>query len=149
MHHTFKALLCISTVLLIGIGLTVFSWNRVRSDQLLDQQSAVIEGKVTEGWVTKGQRGGQWSTLVVEYQPAGHPMIKRKFDADRVTYDTGLETKKVAVTYFPEDPGIARVTRFETMPFQILMGFGGLITLGGLIGLGHFIKTRPRTNPAC
>jgi hypothetical protein len=148
-HHTFKPLLCISTVLLIGIGLTSFSWNRVRTDQLLDQRNSVIEGKVINGWITKGQRGGQWSTLEVEYQPASHPLIKREFDADRATYEAGLETRKVAVTYFPEDPGIARVTRFETTPFQILMGFGGLITLGGFVGLGHFIKSRRKTNPAC
>lgn len=139
-----EALLCISTVLLIGVGLGVFGWRSARTDVRLDRQNAVIEGKVIKGFTTTGMRGGIWSHLVVEYQPANHPSITREFDVDGATYKASLDTRKASVTYLPEDPRISRVTRFAPLPYQIVMWLGVCMALAGIIGLASFIKSRPR-----
>lgn len=141
----FKVILTVTTLIGMGIGLLGFGWNRVRSDQLLDQSSQQTEGRVIDSWVHKGARGGEWPTLVVKYAPAAHAPITRNFDVDQSTYQTALETRKVVVNYWPEDPQISRVTRFETLPFQLLIGLGGLILLAGLICLWHYLKGRPPT----
>lgn len=144
MRHTFKPLLCISTVIIIGTGLMVFGWSRARSDLLLDLRNAVTEGRVIDGSVSTGMRGGQWSHLVVEYCPANHAPITRKFDVDAATYRTSLDTRKATVTYLPEDPEVSRVTRFAPLPFQILTWVGGLFALTGVISLLFFMKSRAK-----
>jgi hypothetical protein len=115
-------------------------WSRAKTDVQLDQRNAVIEGKVVDGFISTGMRGGKWSHLVVEYQPASHPPIRRKFDVNGTTYNSGMETRKATVTYFPEDPQISRVTRFAPLPYQILTWLGGAMALGGLIGLVCILK---------
>jgi hypothetical protein len=136
----FKAVLIIATLIGMGIGLLGFGWNRVRTDRLLDQSSAATEGRVVDSWVHKGSRGGEWPTLVVEYSPAAHEPITRNLAVDRSTYQTALETRKVVVNYWPKDPRISRVTRFETLPFQLLIGLGGIILLAGLFCLQRYIR---------
>lgn len=136
-----RPLLCMSTVMVLGIGLAAFGWTRVRTDLRLDQRNAVIEGKVIDGFISTGMRGGQWSHLVVEYHPANHAPIRRKFDVDSQTYRSGLETRTSTVTYLPEDPQVSRVTRFSPLPYQILVWVGGIMALVGLIGLICFSRT--------
>lgn len=136
----FKAVLITTTLLGMGIGLMIFGWSRVRADRLLDQSSIATEGRVVDSRVYKGSRGGEWPTLVVEYSPEAHGPITRDFDVDKSTYQTALETGKVMVSYWPGDPKIGRVTRFETLPFQLLIGLGGIILLAGLICLHHYRK---------
>ncbi len=136
----FKAVLIIVTLIGMGIGLSGFGWSRVRTDRLLDQSSDATEGRVVDSSVYKGSRGGEWPTLVVEYSPGEHGPITRSFDVDRSTYQTALATGKVRVSYRPEDPRISRITRFETLPFQILTGLGGMILLAGLFCLHRYRK---------
>lgn len=130
-----------STVMVLGIGLAAFGWTRARTDVRLDQRNAVIQGKVIDGFISTGMRGGQWSHLVVEYHPANHAPVRRKFDVDRQTYQSGLETRTSTVTYLPEDPQVSRVTRFSTLPYQILFWVGGIMALVGLVGLLCFLRT--------
>lgn len=144
----FKAVLIIATLIGMGVGLTVFGWNRVRTDRLLDRSSAPTEGRVVDSWVHTGSRGGEWPTLVVEYSPAAHEPLTRNFDVDSSTYRTALETRKVTVHHLPEDPRISRVTRFETLPFQLLIGLGGAILVAGIVGLIHFMRKRSKVEPA-
>jgi hypothetical protein len=132
----------------MGVGLTVFGWNRVRTDRLLDRSSAPTEGRVVDSWVHTGSRGGEWPTLVVEYSPAAHEPLTRNFDVDSSTYRTALETRKVTVHHLPEDPRISRVTRFETLPFQLLIGLGGAILFAGIVCLIHFMRKRSKVEPA-
>jgi len=147
-RRTIEPLLCISAVIMIGTGLMVFGWSRARADVLLDRRNAVIEGRVIDGLVSTGMRGGQWSHLVVEYRPANHSPITRKFDVDAATYRTSLDTRKATVTYLPEDPHVSRVTRFAPLPFQILIWVGGLFAITGFISLLLFLKSRAKTPDA-
>jgi len=142
---TFKAVLIIVTLIGMGIGLIIFGWNRVRTDRLLDQDSDTTEGKVIDSWVHTGSRGGEWPTIVVEYSPAGSQPITRNFDVNQSTYQTALDTRKVTVHFWPDDPKISRVVRFETLPFQILIGLGGFILFAGLVCLLHFMKSTRTT----
>lgn len=146
--RNFKAWLVIITLIGMGAGLTAYSWNRVRTDRLLDRSSAATEGRVVDSWVYTGSRGGKWPTLVVEYAPPAHEPLTRDFSVDSSTYRSALETGKVTVHHLPEDPRISRVTRFETLPFQILIGVGGAILFAGILGLLHFVKQRPQAGPA-
>lgn len=134
--------LCMSTVMVLGIGLASFGWTRVRTDVRLDQRNAVIEGKVIDGFISTGLRGGQWSHLVVEYHPANQAPVRRTFDVDSQTYESGLETRTSIITYLPEDPQVSRVKRFSPLPYQILVWVGGLMALVGLIGLIGLLRTR-------
>lgn len=143
-----KPALVTATLLGLGVWLLGFGWTRVRTDRLLDQRSAVTEGRVIEGSTRSGLRGGQFSSLVVEYTPALHAPITREFDVDGATYKTGLATLKATVTYYPEDPWISRVTRFETLPFQILIGLGGVMLVSGILCLWHFMKMRSELGSA-
>jgi hypothetical protein len=144
----FKAILIITTLIGMGVGLTAYGWNRVRTDRLLDRSSAPTEGRVVDSWVYTGSRGGEWPTLVVEYSPAAHEPLTRNFSVDPSTYRTALETRKVTVHYLPEDPRISRVTRFEALPFQILIGLGAAILFAGILCLFHFMKKPPKAGPA-
>ncbi|MGL4401057.1 MAG: hypothetical protein ACRCXD_14400 [Luteolibacter sp.] len=142
-----KPILVIATLIGMGVGLLGFGWDRVRTDRLLDRSSAATEGRVMDSWVHTGSRGGEWPTLVVEYVPTAHAPITRKFDVNQTTYQTALETRKVTVHYFPEDPRISRVTRFETLPFQLLTGLGGAILLAGFFCFVHYMKKRSKVGP--
>jgi hypothetical protein len=147
-HNILKPVLCITPMLVLGFGLMTFGWDRTKTNLQLDQRNASIEGKVIDGYITTGMRQGQWSHLVVEYQPVNHALIKREFDVDSRTYKEALETGKVTVTYLPDDPQVGRVTRFDPLPFQLLIGIGGLILLCGLICLASFIAARTKTTDA-
>lgn len=144
----FKAVLITAALLGMGIGLMGFGWNMVRTDGLLDQKSAATEGRVIDSSVYKGSRGGEWPSLVVEYSPTAHEPITRKFDVNRSTYQTALETRKVIVHYWPDDPRISRVNRFETLPYQLLIGLGGMILSAGLFCLIRFLKWPSKAGPA-
>ena len=144
----FKAVLIITTLLGMGVGLTAYGWNRVRTDRLLDRSSAATEGRVVDSWVHTGSRGGEWPTLVVEYSPAAHEPLTRNFSVDSSSYRTAMETREVTVHYLPEDPRISRLTRFETLPFQLLIGLGGVILFAGIVCLHHFMKNRPKSELA-
>jgi hypothetical protein len=139
-----QALLCISFLLIAGIYMMASGWTRLKTDLQLDQRSAVIEGRVIEGYISKGMRGGQWSHLVVEYQPENHAPITRKFDVDGATYKAALDTRKATITYLPEDPQVSRMTRFAPLPFKILIWLGGIMIAGGLICIWHFMKNRAK-----
>lgn len=141
----FKVVLITTTLFGMGIGLAGYGWNKVRTDRLLDERSDTVEGRVVDSWVHTGSRGGEWPTIVVEYSPPAHGPITRNFDINQSTYQTALETRKVTVNYWPEDPRISRVTRFETLPFQLLTGLGGLILLAGLACLPHCLKALSST----
>ncbi len=145
---TFKAVLIIVTLVGMGIGLVIFGWNRVRTDRILDKNSDTIEGRVVDSWVHTGSRGGEWPTIVVKYSPPGNQPITRNFDVNQSTYQTALETRKVTVHYWPDDPNISRIVRFETLPFQILIGLGGFILFAGLVCLLHFMRST-RTSEVC
>jgi hypothetical protein len=132
----------------VGGSLLAFGLNHARTQQLLDQGAAVIEGKVIEASTRALAKGGQSSTLVVEYAPMNSKPITRNFDVDGDTYRAALESGRASVTYLPGRPEISRVTRFAIVPFQILAGFGGLVLLAGLFCLGHLIHTRRKARTA-
>lgn len=142
----FKAVLITTTLLGMGIGLMIFGWSRVRTDRLLDQSSAATEGRVVDSWVYTGSRGGEWPTIVVEYSPPAHEPITRNFNVDKSTYKTALETHKAMVNYWPEDPRISRVIRYETLPYQLVIGLGGIVLFAGLICFMHFMNGLPVLN---
>jgi hypothetical protein len=83
----------------------------------------------------------------VEYSPTSHKPITRKFAVNRSTYQTALETRKVIVNYWPDDPQISRVDRFETLPYQLLIGLGGMILNAGLFCLMRYLKEPPKAGP--
>lgn len=147
-YQKFKAVLITTTLIGIGIGLVAYGWNSVRTNRLLDESSATAEGRVVDSWVYTGSRGGEWPTLAVEYSPAAHGPVTRNFDVNQAAYQTALETRRVTVNYLPEDPRISRVTRFETLPFQLLIGLGGAILVAGLFCLVHYMKERSKIESA-
>jgi hypothetical protein len=83
----------------------------------------------------------------VEYSPTSHKPITRKFAVNRSTYQTALETRKVIVNYWPDDPQISRVDRFETLPYQLLIGLGGMILIAGLFCLMRSLTEPPKAGP--
>jgi hypothetical protein len=129
-------------VILTGAGgsLLAFGLHRARTWRLLDRNAAVAEGIVIDASTRSLAKGGQSSTLVVEYAPQNHKPITRNFDVDGDTYRASMESGKASVTYLPDQPEISRVTRFAILPIQILAGLGGLMLLAGLICLGHAIR---------
>ncbi|NBX67050.1 MAG: hypothetical protein EBQ96_08655 [Proteobacteria bacterium] len=136
--------LCIAALLAIGFFLMWFGWKNERTDLLLDQRNAVIEGKVIDEFKTSSTKAGTWSHLVVEYQPPNHAPITKEFYVDGAAYSVAIETRKATVTYLPEDPTISRVTKFDQVPYQILKWFGVVISLGNLILLVKFLKSRQK-----
>ena len=74
--------------------------------------------------------------------------LTRNLSVDQSTYRTALETRKVTVHYLPKDPRISRVTRFATLPFQLLIGLGAAILFTGILYLFHFMRKRPKDGPA-
>jgi hypothetical protein len=142
--RSFEPALIILSLLGVGIGLGGFGWIQVRTDSRLDQRSSVVEGRVIDAATRALSRGGQSSTVVVEYLPVQHDPITRKFDVDGSTYRAALETGKVDVAYLPDDPRVSRVTRFATMPYQVLIGLGGLMVLSGLFCLGIRLRSAAR-----
>ena len=116
-----------------GLFLAVFGWSHLHTIQRLDGSSAVAEGRVVGKATRALSRGGQSSKLVVEYQPAGHAAITKAFDVDGPTYRAAVASGRVRVAYLPADPAVSLITRFAVLPFQILVGFGGLMVLAGLV----------------
>jgi hypothetical protein len=145
-QHHFKAFLITSFLLGVGLWLTIFGWSYVQTDQRLKQSSAVVEGRVVSSSTYKLSRGGQSSALVVKYTPPNHPTITKKFDVSSGDYQTAQATGKAKVTYFPEDPQVSRVTEFEILPFQVLIGLGGLMIMAGLFCLLHALKPTGKTS---
>lgn len=143
-QHHFKAILISTFLLGVGIGLLSFGWMHVQTDQRLEKSSATVEGRVISSSTKRGSRGGQYSALVVEYKPADSPAIRKEFDVGSSDFQAAQETGKASVTYLPEDPQVSRVTDFEILPFQTLLGLGGLMTLAGLFCLVHVLRTRAK-----
>lgn len=133
-----KPLLITASLIGVGLWLIYSGWTAVRTDQRLDQSSAVTSGRVVDGETRALAKGGQSSTLIVEYTPAGHDPITREFDVNGSTHRSGLESGTVDVTYLPEDPQVARVVRFDPLPYWVLVGFGAIVLLAGLFCLGLF-----------
>ena len=143
-QQNFKAILTTTFLIGVGVWLLFFGWTQVQTAQKLEQSSAVVEGRVLSSSTKKGSRGGQYYALVVEYKPADDPAIRKEFDVGGSDYQTAKETGKARVTYLPEDPQVSRVTDFEILPFQILLGLGGLMTLAGLFCLAHLLMKRAK-----
>lgn len=140
----FKAILIISFLLGVGIWLLSFGWNYVQADQRLEQSSAVVEGRVISSSSRPLYKGGQSLALVVEYVPKNHAAITKEFYVDSDDYKYAQDTGNAKVTYWPEDPQVSRVTDFAMLPFQTLIGLGGLMSLGGLFCLVHALMTRAK-----
>ncbi len=143
-QHHFKAILISTFLLGVGIGLLSFGLMHVQTDQRLAKSSEVIEGRVISSTSRPLSKGGQSLTLVVEYVPKNHVAITKEFDVDSGDYKSAQATGKAKVTYLPEDPQVSRVTHFAALPFQILIGLGGLMTLAGLFCFVHALKTLAR-----
>ena len=143
-QHHFKATLISTFLLGVGIWLLCLGWNHVQTDQRLEKSTATVEGRVISSSTKRGSRGGQYSALVVEYKPVDSPAIRKEFDVGSSDYHAAKETGKARVTYLPEDPQVSRVTDFEILPFQILLGLGGLMTLAGLFCLAHLLMKRAK-----
>jgi hypothetical protein len=86
----------------------------VKAAQRLEQNSAVVEGRVLSS-------------------------------SSRALSKAAQATGKAKVTYLPEDPQVSRVTDFAILPYQILIGLGGVMTLAGLSCLGHVMKFGRKT----
>ena len=143
-QQNFKAILTITFLIGVGIWLLFFGWTQVQTAQKLEQSSAVVEGRVLSSSTKRGSRGGQYYALVVEYKAADYPAIRKEFDVGGSDYQAAKETGKARVTYLPEDPQVSRVTDFEILPFQILLGLGGVMTLAGLFCLAHLLMKRAK-----
>lgn len=133
-----KPLLITASLIGAGLWLMISGWTAVRTNQRLDQSSAVTSGRVVDAATRALSKGGQSSTLTVEYTPAGHAPVTREFDVDGRAYRSGVETGSVQVTYLPADPRVARVVRFDPLPYWFLVGFGAIVLIAGLFCLGLF-----------
>ena len=143
-----KALLITIFLLGAGLGLLGFGWGHVREHQRLDQSSAVAEGRVISSDTRPLSRGGQSSTLAVEYTPPNHAAITKTFDVNGDDFRMAQATGKVKVTYWPEEPRVSRVSKFSMLPLQILVGLGLIMLLGGSFCLRFVMWSRIKTNVA-
>jgi len=108
-HKHISAALAVSFLIGGGIWLLIFAWSELQTARRLEKSSAVVEGRVISSSTQKLSKGGQYSTLVVEYTPAGHPPVTRKFAVNSDDYTAAQSTGKARVTYAPEAPQISRV----------------------------------------
>ncbi len=130
-----------------GVWLLGFGWMQVSAERRLAKMSAEVEGRVIGHSTRPLSKGGRSSTLLIEYMPPNLPPITKEFDVDAADYRSGVATGKAKVTYLPADPQVSRVTHFAVFPFQILVGFGGLMIVAGLFCLVHaLIRARSRTS---
>ena len=125
-----------------GTCLVVWSWQQVRTHQLLDRGAAVVVARVMKSATRSLSKGGQSWTLVVEYAPEGREAMTRRFDVDGSTYRAAIASGNASVTYLPSNPKIARVTRFAILPFQCLIGLGGLMLVAGVSCIIHLMRRR-------
>lgn len=137
----------IGFMIVVGIWLLAFGWTSVRTNQLLDQNSDVVEGRVLSSESRKLSRGGQSYTIVVEYKPEGHAAVTREFDVGGTDFTQAREKGVARVTYFPSKPSISRVTRFEDMPLKIITVLGGLMLAAGLFCIGYHWKNGLNATP--
>ncbi len=107
----------------------------------LAEHEAVVEGRVIGKATRALSRGGQSSVLVVAYALAGQPTITKVFDVDGATYRASVASGKARVWYHPEDPSISVITRFAALPFQVLVGLGGLMLLAGAFCVWHLKRS--------
>jgi hypothetical protein len=140
-----RPILIIGFLTVVGAWLMMTGWNAVHENESLDQRAAIVEGTVIEAETRALAKGGQSSTLVVEFTPQNHKPITRKFDVDGDTYRASLESGKASVTHLPENPEISRVTRFAILPFQILVGLGAFMLVAALACLFHALRKNKRT----
>ena len=142
----FKVILIITFLLGVGIWLLSFGWTHVQTDQRLEKSSAEVDGRVISSSSHRLSKGGHSFTLVVEYTPQNHGPITKGFDVDGSDYTAAQETGKARVTYQPEDPQVSRVTKFAVLPFQILIGLGGIMILSGFFCLVHALMTKEKAS---
>ncbi|MCB1889848.1 MAG: hypothetical protein KDH20_19735 [Rhodocyclaceae bacterium] len=114
-----------------GAYLTTSGWDNVYTLHRLEQASSAVEGRVLGKATRALSRGGQSWTLVVEYQPEGHPPLTKTFDVNGSTYRAAVASGVVRVTYHPDDPEVSLITKFAILPFQMLLGLGILMLLAG------------------
>lgn len=138
----FKQMLVTVTLIGVGAWLLITGWTAVEANRRLDRQAVTVEGRVIDAATEKLSKGGQSSSVTVEYLPGKPPAITRKIDVSGSDYRAALESGTVQVSYLPDDPKVSRITRFAIFPFQFLAGLGGLILLSGLFCLGYFIVKR-------
>ena len=127
-----------------GGGLLLWGWKEVRTQQTLDHGAAVVDGRVIDHATRKLSKGGQSWSLVVEYVPEGGEAITAAFDVDGATYRSALESGNASVTYSPQDPEVARVTRFAILPFQMVAGLGGVMLFAGACCIPFAMRTASR-----
>lgn len=130
----------------MGLGAWVLDsgWRHVRDDRRLQESSAEVEGRVVGSSTRELGKGGQSMTLVVKYAPEAHAPITKEFDVDSSDYKSALASGKAIVTYLPGDPRISRVTHFAILPFQFLIGLGGLMMAAGVFCIGHAVMSRKK-----
>lgn len=145
-QQQFKAILIITFLLGVGIWLLSFGWTHVQTDHRLEKSSAEVDARVISSSSRRLSKGGQSFTLVVEYAPQNHGPITKEFDVDGSDYTVAQETGKARVTYLPEDPQVSRVTKFAVLPFQILIGLGGIMILSGFFCLVHALMMKERAS---
>lgn len=146
-HQRVSAALTIVVLAGGGLWLLGYGWTQEQTDRRLDQGAAVVEGRVIRSSTQRLSKGGQSSTLVVEYTPVNHPAITREFAVDGDAYRAAQATGRAKVTYVPEEPRISRVTDFARLPFQLLIVLGGVMSLAALAGLVQAWKRGPGPRP--
>lgn len=137
-----KRLLIFITLIGVGSWLLATGWSAVDASRRLDEGAATVEGRVLDAATEELSKGGQSSTVTVEYIPGQAPAIIRKIDVDGTDYRAARASGKVQVSYLPDDPQVCRITRFAILPYQLLAGLGGLILVAGLFCLGHLLVKR-------
>lgn len=142
--HRVQLVLVILFLFGTGFWLTSIGWQEIQMARKLDQNAAMVEGRVLENESHALSKGGQSSTLVVEYVPPGHPAITKTFQVDSADYKKGRDTGRAKVTYLPAAPEVSRVTQFALFPFQILTGLGMAMCLAGLFCLLWWKRHDPR-----
>ena len=105
-------------IALIGVGtwLLVTGWLAMDHGRRLDEGAATTEGMVIETFTEELSKGGQSSTVTVEFIPGKPPAIIRKIYVDGADYRAARESGKAQVSYLPDDPQVSRITRFATFP---------------------------------
>lgn len=136
-----KALLITCILLGGGLWLSAYAWMEVRTARRLDEGGVAVEGRVVNQRTQALSKGGQAFYVTVEYEAPGVPAITTELPVDGSDYKTAASIGKTKVTYLPEEPRTARLTKFAILPFQLLLGLGALITLAGLVCAVMMLKS--------
>jgi hypothetical protein len=130
-----KRLIAILGAAIVGIVLLVFGVKEYFQTKALQSKGKATEAQVTDSEERSGRRGRRRYYLTVSFRTEAGQNVTSAEQVSRSTYDQGTSTRKINVTYLPDDPKVCRVgdvsTNWLNMGLGVFMvGFSAVSVFG-------------------